>query len=54
MNYQVVRVDYWDYRYPTEHVFTDRKEAVRKAEELQHLSDVHVRDPLSSYIVEQV
>lgn len=51
MSYRIMRLDYWDYRHPTEHVFATVKEADEKCEELQRVADQTAPDPLSCYIV---
>ncbi len=45
--YQIVRLDYWDYRHPTGRTFDDEDEAIKEAERLTKLE----MDPLSCYIV---
>jgi len=47
--FRVVRIDMWDYRHPTDHVFDDQKAASEKADELQRLSDQTIADPTSCY-----
>lgn len=46
--YRLVRLDFWDYRHPTELVFDTYKEAAEKADFLERKS----YDPLSCYLVE--
>jgi hypothetical protein len=48
--FRVVRIDMWDYRHPTEHVFDTFKEADKKADELQAFANRACPDPTSCYM----
>ena len=51
--FRVVRLDFWDYRIPTNMVFDSSDDAIKKCAELQKLCD-EAGDVLTIYLWEKV
>jgi hypothetical protein len=47
MPFEIVRLDFWDYRFPTGQIFENSGEAEMAADHLNHIN----LDPFNCYIV---